>query len=81
VSLPFNWTKRWSKRGSEDLAAGEGRLAEEIAEPVEVEVEVAPLPCWEGLGEEGRRRAVLGLVEEVEAELAQGTSRYWERER
>ncbi|HEX8435128.1 hypothetical protein [Archangium sp.] len=56
-------------------------MAEEIAEPVEVEVEVAPLPCWEGLGEEGRRRAVLGLVEEVEAELAQGTSRYWERER
>ncbi|HZH78187.1 MAG TPA: hypothetical protein VEY88_19320 [Archangium sp.] len=26
----FNWTKRWSKKGSEDTAAGEGRLAEEI---------------------------------------------------
>ncbi|WP_309887791.1 hypothetical protein [Archangium sp.] len=62
----FNWTKRWSKRGSEDMAAGEGRYAEEIAEPVELEV--APLPCWEGLGEEERQRVVRGLVEAVEAE-------------
>ncbi|WP_395839738.1 transposase [Cystobacter fuscus] len=62
----FNWTKRWSKRGSEDMGAGEGRFAEEWAEPVELEV--APLPCWEGLGQEERRRAVRGLVEEVEAE-------------
>ncbi|WPB79942.1 transposase [Archangium violaceum] len=62
----FNWTKRRSKRGSEDTAAGEGRFAEEIAEPVELEV--APLPCWEGLGEEERQRAVRGLVEGVEAE-------------
>ena len=62
----FNWTKRWSKKGSEDTAAGEGRLAEEMAEPVEVEV--APLPCWGGLREEERRSAVRGLVEGVEAE-------------
>jgi REP element-mobilizing transposase RayT len=62
----FNWTKRWSKRGSEDTAVGEGRFAEEIAEPVELEV--APLPCWEGLGKEERQRAVRGLVEGVEAE-------------
>ncbi|HYO55924.1 hypothetical protein [Archangium sp.] len=62
----FNWTKRWSRRGSEDMAAEEGRLAEEIAEPVELEVE--PLPCWKGLGEEQRQRAVRGRVEEVEAE-------------
>ncbi len=62
----FSWTKRWSKRGSEDTAVGEGRFAEEIAEPVELVVE--PLPCWKGLGEEERRRAVRGLVEEVEAE-------------
>jgi hypothetical protein len=34
---------------------------------------VAPLPCWEGLGEEGMQRAVRGLLEEVEAEArAQG---------
>ena len=62
----FNWTKRWSKKGSEDTAAGEGRLAEEMAEPVEVEV--APLPCWGGLREQERRSAVRGLVEGVEAE-------------
>jgi hypothetical protein len=62
----FNWTKRWSKRGSEDTAVGEGRFAEELAEPVELEV--APLPCWELLGAKGRQRAVRGLVEEVEAE-------------
>ncbi len=62
----FNWTKRWSKRGSEDTAAEEGRFAEDIAEPVELEV--APLPCWEGLREEERQRAVRGLVEGVEAE-------------
>jgi hypothetical protein len=62
----FSWTKRWSKRGSEDTEAGEGRFAEEIAEPVELEV--APLPCWEGLGEEERQRAVRELVEGVEAE-------------
>jgi hypothetical protein len=54
----FSWTKRWSKRRSEDLEAGEG--------PVELVVE--PLPCWKGLGEEERRRAVRGLVEGVEAE-------------
>ncbi|WPB77657.1 hypothetical protein KYC5002_00640 [Archangium violaceum] len=29
----FNWTKRRSKRGREDTAEGEGRFAEEIAEP------------------------------------------------
>jgi hypothetical protein len=62
----FNWTKRWSKRGSEDMEAGKARFAEEIAEPVELEV--APLPCWKGLGEEERRRAVRGLVEAVESE-------------
>jgi hypothetical protein len=38
----------WSKRGSEELAVGEGRFAEEWAEPVELEV--VPLPCWKGLG-------------------------------
>ena len=48
------------------MAAGEGRFAEEIAEPVEWVVE--PLPCWEGLREEERQRAVRGRVEEVEAE-------------
>ncbi len=48
------------------MVAGEGRFAEEIAEPVELEV--APLPCWKGLGEEERRRAVRGLVEAVESE-------------
>ena len=62
----FNWTKRWSKRGGEDMAAGEGRFAEEWAEPVELEV--APLPCWKALREEERQRAVRGLLEEVEAE-------------
>jgi REP element-mobilizing transposase RayT len=68
----FNWTKRWSKRGSENMAAGEGRFAEEWAEPVALEV--APLPCWEGLGEEERQRAVRGLLEQVEAEArARGT--------
>ncbi|EPX59319.1 hypothetical protein D187_002809 [Cystobacter fuscus DSM 2262] len=61
----FNWTKRWSKRGSEDMA-GEGRFAQEWAEPVELEL--APLPCWEGLKEEQRQSAVRGLVEQVEAE-------------
>jgi hypothetical protein len=61
----FNWTKRWSKRGSEDME-GEGRFAQEWAEPVELEI--APLPCWEGLKEEERQRAVRGLVEQVEAE-------------
>ena len=67
----FNWTKRWSQRGREDTAVGEGRFAEEIAEPVELEV--APLPCWEGLRQEERQRAVRGLVESVEAEArAQG---------
>ncbi len=48
------------------MGAGEGRFAEEIAEPVELEV--ALLPCWDGLREEERRREVRGLVEEVEAE-------------
>jgi len=62
----FNWTKRWSKRGSEEQAVGEGRFAEEWAEPVELEV--APLPCWKGLGEEQRQRAVRGLMEQVEVE-------------
>jgi len=37
----FNWTKRWSTRASENMSAGEGRFAEEWAEPVELEV--APL--------------------------------------
>jgi hypothetical protein len=62
----FNWTKRWSKRGREEQAVGEGRFAEEWAEPVELEL--APLPCWKGLGEEERQRAVRALVEEVEVE-------------
>jgi hypothetical protein len=62
----FNWTRRWSKRGSEDVGGGQGRFAQEWAEPVELEV--APLPCWEGLGEEEWQRAVRGLVEGVEAE-------------
>ncbi|MFY0527989.1 transposase [Archangium gephyra] len=62
----FNWTKRWSKRGSEDMAEARGRFAQQWAEPVELEV--APLPCWKGLGEEERQRAVRRLVEEVEAE-------------
>ncbi|WP_395836104.1 transposase [Cystobacter fuscus] len=62
----FNWTKRWSQRGSEDRAGARGRFAEQWAEPVELEV--APLPCWKGLGEEERQRVVRGLVEQVEAE-------------
>jgi REP element-mobilizing transposase RayT len=67
----FNWTRRWSKRGSEDMT-GEGRFAQEWAEPVELEL--APLPCWEGLKEEQRQCAVRGLVEQVEAEArARGT--------
>ncbi len=61
----FNWTKRWSKRGSEEVGGAQGRYAQEWAEPVELEV--APLPCWEGLGEEERQRRVRGLVEGVEA--------------
>ncbi|WP_245814654.1 hypothetical protein [Cystobacter ferrugineus] len=48
------------------MEAREGRFAEEIAEPVELMVEL--LPCWKGLGEEERRRAVRGLVEAVESE-------------
>jgi REP element-mobilizing transposase RayT len=67
----FNWTKRWSKRGSEDMGGAQGRFAQEWAEPVELEVE--PLPCWKGLGEEERERAVRGLLGDVEAEArAQG---------
>jgi hypothetical protein len=62
----FNWTRRWSKRGSEEVGGGQGRFAQEWAEPVELEV--APLPCWEGLEEEERQRAVRGLVEGVESE-------------
>ncbi|MCY1080724.1 hypothetical protein [Archangium lansingense] len=31
-------------------------------------LEVAPLPCWEGLGVEERQGVVRGLVEQVEAE-------------
>jgi len=58
----FNWTKRWSR--SEDMAGARGRFAEQWAEPVELEV--APLPCWRRLEE--RRRAVRGLIEEVEAD-------------
>jgi len=54
------------QEGSEDTAAGEGRFAEQIAEPVELVVE--PLPCWKALGEEERRRAVRGWVEAVESE-------------
>ncbi len=62
----FNWTKRWGKRGGEDMAGAHGRFAQEWAEPVELEV--SPLPCWKGLEEEQRQRAVRRLVEEVEAE-------------
>jgi hypothetical protein len=69
----FNWTKRWGERRREAMAAAEGRFAEEWAEPVELEV--APLPCWEGMGEEERQRAVRTLLREVEAEArAQGRS-------
>jgi hypothetical protein len=54
------------------MAAGERRLADEWAEPVELEV--APLPCWEGPREEERQHAVRRLVEQVEAEArARGT--------
>ncbi|MCY1083369.1 transposase [Archangium lansingense] len=68
----LNWTKRWSKRRSEDMAEAQGRFAQEWAEPVELEL--APLPCWEGLAEEERQRKVRGLVEHVEAEAhARGT--------
>jgi REP element-mobilizing transposase RayT len=67
----FDWSKRWKQRSPEDRQAVAGRFSEECAEPVELEV--SPLPCWEGLSEEERRRAVQGLVEEVEAEArAQG---------
>jgi hypothetical protein len=53
------------------MAAAQGRFAEEWAEPVELEV--APLPCWEGMREEERQRAVRALLREVEAEArAQG---------
>jgi REP element-mobilizing transposase RayT len=62
----FNSTRRWSKRGSEEVGGGQGRFAQEWAEPVELEV--AALPCWEGLGEEERQSAVRRLVEGVEAE-------------
>ncbi|WP_395854720.1 transposase [Cystobacter fuscus] len=62
----FNWTKRWSKRGSGSRAEGEGRFAEQWAEPVELEV--APLPCWVGKSEEERHGAVRELLKEVEAE-------------
>ncbi|ATB36319.1 hypothetical protein CYFUS_001733 [Cystobacter fuscus] len=62
----FNWTKRWSKRGSGSGAEGEGRFAEQWAEPVELEV--APLPCWVGKSEEERQGAVRELLQEVEAE-------------
>ena len=48
------------------MGGEQGRFAQEWAEPVELEV--APLPCWEGLPEEERQRAVRGLVEGVEAE-------------
>ncbi|MCY1078767.1 hypothetical protein [Archangium lansingense] len=48
------------------MTGAQGRFAEEWAEPVELEV--APLPCWEGLGEQERQRAVRGLVADVEAE-------------
>ncbi len=71
----FSWTKRWSKRGSEDTAAGEGRFAEEIAEPVEWVVE--PLSCWKALGEEERRRAVRGVVEAVESEARARDTPVW----
>jgi hypothetical protein len=43
-----------------------GRFAEQWVEPVELEV--APLPCWAGLPEEERQRAVRALLEGVEAE-------------
>jgi len=62
----FNWTKRWRQRGRQDRGGVQERFAQEWAEPVELEV--APLPCWEGLGEEERQHAVRGLVEQVEAE-------------
>jgi REP element-mobilizing transposase RayT len=62
----FNWTKRWSKRGSGGRAEGEGRFAEQWAEPVELEV--APLPCWVEKSEKERQGAVRELLQEVEAE-------------
>lgn len=61
----FNWTKRWSGRRSEDLAAQPGPFAEEWAEPVELEL--APLPYWQGLDEEDKQRAVRALLSEVQA--------------
>jgi REP element-mobilizing transposase RayT len=67
----FNWTKRWSKRSSEDMGGAQGLFAEEWAEPVALEV--APLPCWKGFGEEERQRKVRALLQEVETEArAQG---------
>jgi REP element-mobilizing transposase RayT len=62
----FNWTRRCSRGRREEVAAGEGRFAAEWAEPVELEI--APLPCWAGKGEEERRSAVGELLEEVEKE-------------
>ncbi|WPB78365.1 hypothetical protein KYC5002_04235 [Archangium violaceum] len=62
----FNWTRRWSKRGSGVVGGAQGRFAQEWAEPVELEL--AALPCWDSLAEEERQRAVRGLVEQVEAE-------------
>ncbi|HEX8822024.1 MAG TPA: hypothetical protein VF794_19010 [Archangium sp.] len=73
----FNWTKRWSKRGSEDMGGAQGRFARQWAEPVELEL--APLPCWKGLGEEERQRAVRGLVEDVEAEARARGKPAWGR--
>ncbi len=62
----FNWTKRWSARRREDVVEGAGRYAEEWAESVELEV--APLPCWERRSEEERRREVRALLGDVEEE-------------
>jgi hypothetical protein len=62
----FSWTKRWGKRKSEDLEAGEGRFAEEIAEPVELVVE--PLPCWKGHA--STRQALKELREQYRAFVA-----------
>ncbi|HSP77433.1 MAG TPA: transposase [Myxococcaceae bacterium] len=63
----FNWTKRWSQGQG---GGEEGRFAQEWAEPVELEV--APLPCWVGLSEAARHRAVQALIAAVEAEASAG---------
>jgi hypothetical protein len=56
------------KRGSEDTAVGEGRFAEEIAEPVELEV--VPLRSPRPLGHASTRQALKELREQYRAFVA-----------